>query len=132
VSHLAKTYNEWKSEGFAVKAGERSCGRNDDGRAVFAPCQVEPIGMRNADRPKMRGKIFMVQSNLLSGQKDGHDNPTVHWPGRAVWFNKQEARDVGKVLAQENEGVGFYLMEAVALFQTELPAIHTTTFKMAK
>lgn len=130
--HTAQTYNEWRAQGFAVKAGERSCGRNTEGRPIFAPCQVEPIGLSDAERPKFVGKIFMLQSNIASGQSDKYDNPLVHWPGRSVWFKKQQAKDVGKVLAQKNEGVGFYLMEAVALFKTEDPPVQTVTFKMAR
>lgn len=37
------TYDEWKDLGFYVCKGQRSSGRNDEGKALFRADQVSPI-----------------------------------------------------------------------------------------
>ena len=37
----AKTYDEWRELGYQVQKGEKSTGRNKDGKATFNRSQVE-------------------------------------------------------------------------------------------
>jgi hypothetical protein len=37
----AMTYDEWRKLGFHVRRGEKMCGRNEEGIAVFSPSQVD-------------------------------------------------------------------------------------------
>lgn len=41
MSENLKTYDEWKECGFHVLRGERACGRNEHGVALFSELQVE-------------------------------------------------------------------------------------------
>jgi hypothetical protein len=43
VSQKARTYDEWKAEGFQVQKGEKATGRNAQGKATFLPSQVDYI-----------------------------------------------------------------------------------------
>lgn len=40
------TFNEWKEKGYIVLKGEKACGRNEKGVAVFSEKQVTPIKHR--------------------------------------------------------------------------------------
>ena len=48
-----RTYREWQKEGFQVRKGEKSIGRNSDGVAVFSEAQVDwaDYGDEDYDHP---------------------------------------------------------------------------------
>lgn len=80
------TYDEWRSMGYQVQAGECSMSRNQYGRAVFTPSQVRP----RHTRPTTQGETRSVPRERRRRERPQQTDTAQH---SATWNRIMEVGD---------------------------------------
>jgi hypothetical protein len=83
---------------------------------------------------QIRGKFFMVQQDVLTDEhNDDHfGNPRVNWPARSVMLTREAAMLAAKRLATMNPGRGYFVLEAVEMFEVPVGKAVSTKLRCKK